>query len=137
MRILQKSITYIKSLMHFTSREYCKFRNFRENFIFTNRAKRHIRQVKNSPLGHDLPTSVNGKSDFTSVLFSRNFSFAKFRKNKTLTKISEFTVWRFCMLYFFSPFLFVCYFSKKILSSTFCTGIIFTLFFSERSGFHD
>ena len=29
---------------------------------------------------------------FTRVLFSRNFAYAKFRENKTLEKISEFTV---------------------------------------------
>ena len=30
---------------------------------------------------------------FVRVLFSCNFAFAKFRENKTLTKILEFTVW--------------------------------------------
>ena len=38
--------------------EYCKFRNFREKFIFANSVQRHICHCKNSPPGHDLPTSV-------------------------------------------------------------------------------
>ena len=40
---------------------YCKFRNFPENFIFANSAKRHICHVENSRIGHDLPTSVNDR----------------------------------------------------------------------------
>ena len=44
---------------------YCKFENFRENFIFGNCVKRHIWDVNNSELGHDLPISVND-SDFHS-----------------------------------------------------------------------
>ena len=32
------------------------------------------------------------QSDFARVLFSRNFAYAKFRKNKTLAKIFKFTV---------------------------------------------
>ena len=32
-----------------------------ENFIFANSLKRHICDVKNSRLGHDLPISVNDK----------------------------------------------------------------------------
>ena len=38
---------------------YCKFGNFRDNVIFAKSAKRHIRDVKNSGLGHALPISVN------------------------------------------------------------------------------
>ena len=30
---------------------------------------------------------------FARVLFSRNFVYAKFRENKPLAKISEFTLW--------------------------------------------
>ena len=38
---------------------------FRENFIFWNSVKRHICDVKNLRLGHDLPNiSVNRQSDF-------------------------------------------------------------------------
>ena len=32
------------------------------------------------------------RSNFARVLFSRNFAYAKFRKNKTLAKISKFKV---------------------------------------------
>ena len=32
---------------------YCKFANFRENFIFANSVKSHIWDVKNLRLGHD------------------------------------------------------------------------------------
>ena len=73
-------------------RDTVKFGTFRENFIFMKSVKRHIYDVKNSRLGHDLPTSVNDISPFREGLFSRNFAYAKFRKNKTLAKISEFTV---------------------------------------------
>ena len=38
---------------------YCKFRNFRENFIFAKKVERHIYDVKKSRLVPDLPTSVN------------------------------------------------------------------------------
>ena len=39
--------------------ENCKFRNFRENFVFENRVTGHICHIKNSRLGYNLPTSVN------------------------------------------------------------------------------
>ena len=71
---------------------YCKSGNFRENFIFANSVKRHICDAKNLRLGHDLPISVN---DRVISPFREDFIFtklAKFRKNKTLAKISEFTV---------------------------------------------
>ena len=41
--------------------DYCKFGNFRENFIFANSVKRHICDVKLSRLGHDLLISVNDR----------------------------------------------------------------------------
>ena len=68
---------------------YCKFGNFRENFIFTNSVKRHIYPVENSRLGHDLPTSANDRLIST---FRKDFIFTKLHENKTLVKISEFTV---------------------------------------------
>ena len=40
---------------------YCKSRNFRENFLFVNSSKRHICEVKNFRLGHDLPISFNDR----------------------------------------------------------------------------
>ena len=62
-----------------------------------NRVKRYICGVKKSLLGHDLqnvPISVNDRVIFT---ISRGFYFhetshAKFHENKSLAKISEFTV---------------------------------------------
>ena len=70
------------------------FGNFRENFIFTNSVKRHICHVKNSRQGHDLHTTVNDRVilPFCKGTFSRNFAYVKFCENKTLPKISEFTV---------------------------------------------
>ena len=66
-----------------------KIRNFRENSIFANSIKIHICDVRNSRVGHDLPTSVNDSGFaisrgfiFAKVLFSRNFAYAKFRENK-------------------------------------------------------
>ena len=38
---------------------YCKFGNFRDNFLFTNSVKRHICDIKKLQLGLDFPTSVN------------------------------------------------------------------------------
>ena len=72
----------------------CKSVYFRENFIFTNRVKKHTCHVKISRLGHDIPISVIGGviRHFTRVLFSRKFAYANFRKSTTLSKISEFTV---------------------------------------------
>ena len=66
---------------------YCKFGNFRENFIFTNNVDRHICDVKLLRFGHDLLISVNDRviCPFARVLY------AKFHANKTFTnaKISK------------------------------------------------
>ena len=35
---------------------------------------------------------------FARVIFSRNFAYAKFHENKTLAKISEITVLKFCLI---------------------------------------
>ena len=69
---------------------YCKFGNFRENFIFAKSAKRHICQLKKTRLWHDLPTSFKNKefSPFRKVFFAK----LRIRENKTLAKVSEFTV---------------------------------------------
>ena len=40
---------------------YWIFRNFLENFIFVKNVKRHVCDVKDLRLVHDLPTSVNGR----------------------------------------------------------------------------
>ena len=64
---------------------YYKFGNFRENFIFVNSIKRHICDIKNSRLGHDLPISVNDR-------MISPFWEGYICENKTLVEISEFTV---------------------------------------------
>ena len=48
---------------------YCKFGNFRENFIFAKNVKRLTRDRNNLCLGHDLPLSVNDR------VISRGFYF--------------------------------------------------------------
>ena len=50
---------------------YCKFRNFREDLIFTDSVKRHICNVQISQLRHDLPILVNDKV----ISFAPVFSF--------------------------------------------------------------
>ena len=52
---------------------YCKSRNFCENFIFANSFKRHICDVKNSGLGHDLAISTN---DRLIMSFPKDFIFS-------------------------------------------------------------
>ena len=56
-----------------------------------NSVKRHIYHVKNSRLGHYLPTSVKDK---VILPFREGLIVTKFRENKTHgdTKISESTV---------------------------------------------
>ena len=73
---------------------YCRFGNFHENFIFANSIKRHISDVENSRLRQGLSLSIN---DRVILPFREGFIFtklriAKFRENKVLAKISEFTV---------------------------------------------
>ena len=52
------------------------FGNFCGHFIFANSVKRHICDVKNSRLGHDLPTSVN---DRVILPCREDFIFTKLR----------------------------------------------------------
>ena len=42
-------------------KNYCKFENFHENFIFANSVKIHICNINNLRLGQDLPISVNDR----------------------------------------------------------------------------
>ena len=76
--------------------QYCNFGIFRENFILAYSVKTHICNVENSQKGRDLPISVNDRvispirEDF--IFTKLNFVYAKFRENKTLAKIFEFTV---------------------------------------------
>ena len=57
-------------------RQYCKFGNFRENFIFANSVKRHICDVQTSQLRHDFTISVN---DRVVLLFREGLTFTKLR----------------------------------------------------------
>ena len=56
---------------------YCRFGNFRKNFIFPN-SIRYISDVKNSRLRHDLPISIN---DRVILPFREGFIFTKLRKS--------------------------------------------------------
>ena len=53
---------------------YCRFGNFRKNFIFVNSIKRRTGDVKNSPLKQDLPISIN---DRVILPFREGFIFMK------------------------------------------------------------
>ena len=54
--------------------QYCRFGNFRDNFIFANSGKRHICDVKHSRLGYGLPISVNNR---VILLFREGLIFTK------------------------------------------------------------
>ena len=62
---------------------YCKSGNFRENFIFANRVKRHICDVKNSRLWHGLHISVKFR---VIAPFREDYIFTKFRIYKVSRK---------------------------------------------------
>ena len=49
------------ALMNKVCYMYCKFNNFRKNFIFTNSVKRHICDNQNLRQWHDLHISVNDR----------------------------------------------------------------------------
>ena len=53
-----------------------------------------FRSDKRIELQAPVPISVNDRvmRNFARILISRNFAYAKFRENKILAKISEFTV---------------------------------------------
>ena len=55
---------------------YCRFGNFRENFIFANSIKRHISDVKKTQIRQDLPLSINNR---VIVPFREGFIFTKLR----------------------------------------------------------
>ena len=75
---------------------YCKSANFGENFIFTKSVKRYICDIQNTRQGHDLPISVIDSAISLGFDFHET-SHAKFRENKILAKISEFTVYSFIL----------------------------------------
>ena len=56
--------------------EYCNFRKFYGKLIFVKSDKRHICDVKNSRLGHDLPVSVK---DRVILPFCDGLIFTKLR----------------------------------------------------------
>ena len=65
--------------------------------IFAKCVKRHNYElkIKNSRLGLVLPLSVDGRvilPFLEGFIFTKLRTYAKFRENKTLAKISEFTV---------------------------------------------
>ena len=75
-RVLQSRLVYQSSIETRTAPitpdkrkildvDHVKFKTFRENFIFAYIVIRHICDVRNWRLWHDLPTSVNG-----SVIFA-------------------------------------------------------------------
>ena len=67
---------------------YCKFENFRENFIFANGVKRHICDVKNLRQRQDLPISVNHRviSPFHEGFFHETSHMRSFNKIKPSQK---------------------------------------------------
>ena len=63
-----------------------------ENFIFVNNIKRHLCNVKNLLLGHDLPISVN---DRVILPFREDFIFTKLRMHmRSFAKIKPWQKFR-------------------------------------------
>ena len=92
--INEKTLKNIHSWTAVPNSKYCKFGNFRENFIFANSIKRHICDFNNSQLGHKLPSSVNKINDLT-ISWGFNFhetSHMRSLMKIKLTQISELTV---------------------------------------------
>ena len=85
-------VAWLYYLKHYTSPnltgawiQYCRFGNFRENFIIAKSIKRHISDVNNSRLRQDLPIDINKRRVILRF-------FTNFRENNVLAKKSEFTV---------------------------------------------
>ena len=68
---------------HRLTKTYSKFGNFQESFIFANSIQRHIRDVRNWQIGHDIPISVN---DRVILPFREGLNFTKQRICKALRK---------------------------------------------------
>ena len=75
-----------------------KFENFRDNFIFANSVKRHICEVKKFSTGVWFACIRKRKSDLAT---SRVFYFHEASQNKTLAKISEYTVIQIWLIFTF------------------------------------
>ena len=69
-----------------------------DNLIFANSIKRHICHIKNSQLGHDLPTSVNDSafSILRGFYFQESLHLQCFTKNLITLTIDALTA--FCFL---------------------------------------
>ena len=75
--------------MNQQDKDYCRFGNFRENFIFANSITRHISDVKNSLQRQDLPKSINDRVILPfreGFIFTKLRIYAKFRKIKSSRK---------------------------------------------------
>ena len=72
--------------------DYCKFGNFRENFVFANSVKRRICDIKNRDYGmiHLINKRQSGFA-FSHRFYFHETSHAKFSEKKTLAKVSKFT----------------------------------------------
>ena len=73
----------VKSRLKILLVEYCKFGNFRENFISANSVQRHICALKQFRLGHDLLISVNDRG---MSPFCEGFIFTQLRICEVLRK---------------------------------------------------
>ena len=77
-----------EELIPYASVSVLSIPKFLRKFNFAKTVKRHICNVKNLRLGHDLHTSISKQyKDFAIVPGS-----VQFRENKTIVKIFEFTV---------------------------------------------
>ena len=74
-----KNPRHMSSAIDVFQYRYCRFGNFRENFIFANSIKRHISDVKNSRLRQDLPISIN---DRVILPFREGFIFTKIKSSR-------------------------------------------------------
>ena len=77
---------------------YCKFGNFRENFIFANSVKRHICEIKNSRLGHDLLYQKIDRviSPFCEGLICTKLRFAKIKPSRKFSNLQQSIINLYC-----------------------------------------
>ena len=65
--------------------QYCKFGNFRENFIFANNVKRHICDVKNREQGKIYQYFISEQQ--SDIANSRGFDFHETSHMRSFAKI--------------------------------------------------